>query len=221
MAKPYSCHIDTTLQVYMGYVIWFPCADPYASSIVSTWQPYGIAVQKPHACHMAGIWLCHMAAVGMAYRRHMAKPYAFCMVSIQYAYGFVICLPCGIYMGPTWLNHINAICIPHGRLMAHNVISICKSICFIYVIHIAPIWFRHIDAICILHSRHMAVPYARCTDAMQKAYGKPYVFCMVSIQHAYGFVICVPCGIYVGPIWLNHIAAISIPHGSQIRLHRP
>jgi len=157
----------------------------------------------------------------MAYRRHMANPYAFCMVSIQHAYGFVICLPCGIYMGPTWLNHVDAICIPHGRLMAHNVISIWKSICLIYAIHIAPIWFRHIDVIFILHSRHMALAYAWCMDAIQKAYGK--AICLLYGIHTacIWFRHMLLCGIYMGPIWLNHIAAISIPHGSQIWLCRP
>ena len=143
-----------------------------------------------HGIHMAAIWYSHTETICLAHGKHLTLPYAFCMVSIQHAYGFAICLPCGIYMGPTWLNDIDAICIPHGRLMAHNVISIWKSICLIYAIHIAPIWFRNIDVICILHSM----------DAIQKAHGKPYVFYMVSIQHAYGRAICLLCGIYMGPI---------------------
>ena len=98
--------------------MWFPCADPYASCMVSIWQLYGLAIWQPYAHHTAGIWLCHMPIIWMSYRSHMALPYVFCMASIWQAYGLVICLPCVINITAIWLNHIAAICIPHGRHMA-------------------------------------------------------------------------------------------------------
>ena len=80
-------------------------------------------------------------------------------------------------------------------------------------INMAAIWFSHIAVICIPHIRHLALPYACCMDTIQKVYGLSicllYGIHTSDIWQSHMLAMWYQYGSY---IWLNHIAAILIPH---------
>ena len=142
-----------------------------------------------------------MPAVWMPYRKHNASPYAFCMASIHQAYSRAICLQCSMHMASICLNHIGATWIAYMRHIDLHMEITLRAIslpCGIHIIRRMPFltqpslfilaWDRH--RICWLaypaYRRHMA---------------KPYVFCMVSIQQAYGKAMCLLCGVNMAAIY--------------------
>jgi len=165
----------------------------------ATWQSSGFAIWLPYRWHTEGIWqnLC------VLYDIHTAGIWQSQMPAMWYQYGSYI-----------WLNHIAAILIPHCRyIWLCIVISMCKSICLLYGIHMAAIWYSHTETTCLPHGSHLALPYGCHIDDIQKAYGK--TICVLYDIHTAGIwqsqmpAMWYQYGSYM---WLNHIAAILIPH---------